>query len=212
MAETKVFPDFHRDLTREPDQEPLPEINDDEKARVAKSFNRTLNRWFSHFDSEVEHGQTEFGQTVDRLRKRVEVDDQICDLEALNLGDQPGAATNSKRVFKRVVNLWLMADDQPSHLSSYRLCGDNVVRRYDVDLVIDQIRAKMVDRDLRSAAGPHDLQWRDEEAQRNRQENLKLEEKLGVNNQPVSLKEIDGLGRILGDVGQPRQPEPSPYL
>lgn len=229
MAETQVFPDFHQELTRERGEGALPEIGPEEMALAATAFNHTFDNWARTFEDGFRLGQNNEGRVVAQLLQRIEAQDKTYILAVMEVGERPQGgveAANDLRPsedIRRVINLQLLVGDQPSDLSSYRFCVDGIVRRYDVDAEVNHMRKMMTSMDLQSATTEQELQQKYQATDQNYKDNVRFEEDMGVNNQPVSLEEIEGLGQFLGDLLQPGPPqapparpprseEPSPYI
>ena len=219
MSETKTFPDFHQDLTREPDEETRPEINDEEKAESVRLFNQAFDHCLSRYQQGVRHEMTEDGRQIDQLMQKIQTGGQAYVLTVVELGPRPfgGLADTDTRPsedFSRLINLQLIVDNRPGDLSSYRLSGDGVVRRYDVDAEANHLLQRMAKSDIQSATSDDEARQRLIDSQENYVENVRFEEDMGVNNQPVRPEEVDGLGKFLEQVSRPNQPRQkhSPYL
>ena len=221
MSETKTFPDFHQDLTRDPGQEARPKISDEERAESARLFNRAFDNWLSRHQQDINRGTAEDGRQVSQLTQKIELEGKAYALTVIELGPHPAGNPPGQDIrpgedINRLINLQLAIGGRFGDLSSYRLCTDGVVRRYDVDAEANQTLQEMANRDIQSAGGHDQARQRLIDSQTNYRENVRFEEDMGVNNQPVWPEEIAGLAKFLDQAGRPARKRPpekaSPYL
>ncbi len=219
MSETKTFPDFHQDLTREPGEEARPEISDEEKAESVRLFNQAFDNWLSRYQQDVRPDMTEDGRQIDQLMQEIQTGGQAYILTVVELvprpfGDLADTDMRPSEDFSRLINLQLIVDNRPGDLSSYRLGGDGVVRRYDVDAEANHLLQRMAKSDIQSAPSNDEARQRLVASYENYVENVRFGEDMGANNQPVRPEEVDGLGKFLEQVSRPDQPrqKASPYL
>lgn len=208
MSEMKLFPDFHKELGPESGR---PEPDQAELEKTTNQFNADFDSWFSSHHQEIEHAPMSRGRIASCLKKRIVSKNRTYLLTFTEITDHPeGSQTDiipDSLNAKRSIDLQLLVGDKLADNAAYALGIDDIVRRYDTDAEAEFLKDLMAGRDLEQATGPQDRLRRLAAGSRNDIDNEAFEEQMGVNNQPISLKEAEEMHQFLEHFrGLPQDP------
>lgn len=195
------YPDFYRPV------EEHQVLDAEELAKASKSFNTLFDDLMLQGMDKVQQFEFIKGRPTANLSRRIDVDGQTfsLSLEEVSLGkpnnDTFGISFRDSERHTRLINLQRIDESYGREYWSYRLGADGIVRRWDGGDVTDK---KIKERELGieqpkmlgEGSTPQDLGKAALTGIKNITEglpNARLEEDMGLNNQPVSPDEIDGL-------------------
>ncbi len=175
---------------------------------IAKRFNSLFEDLMLAHVSDVKHFENIPEAPTASLMLGLRISGERYDLSLRDNADRGDLATTYLRpseLSARVISLQRMdGEGNGREYWSYRLGGDGIIRRVDVDVDVDvdvtlrkdQARGSM----NRGADTPtaDEIQSKIDELTDVTLPNIRLEEDMGINNQPVSNDDIDGLIGFIG--------------
>lgn len=207
MSETKIPPESDQGLEPESDPANQQEI---ESQKITGEFNQSFDTWFDKHRGSVEREALGDSLVTDTLVASLTDGNQRYRVVFTEVVNRPSAAVAEQQWpsedLSRAITVNQLSGPGVVKTSSYRLGRDDIVRRFDSDSRRSLLREEMEQKHLAWSADAADYQKRHQQNQKDQIENQRLEEKMGFNNQPVSLEEVGQLGQFLDRFNQPAEP------
>ena len=197
------YPDFHQDF------DSLPTLEEAEQAKVAGAFNQLVNDLMLQNMALVEQYELIPNRPKAHLllKGRVEGRQYTLGVEDCGQPAEDGDITpRPSQKIKRLIALQRIEGSYGRESSSYRLGTDDVVRRFDIP---NPVAARAQETDFFDATEEEEittdiLTAAQKRVQNNLDDlanygipNANLEEDMGLNNQPITAEEIDGLRQFI---------------
>jgi hypothetical protein len=198
MSEMPNYPDFYQPF----ESQSTPEAKEQEE--VSRLFNEIFDDYMLHHMDSVKISSREIAPRAN-LRLYVKVKGQeyavgFEDKEIIEDGHTSKYRDSERH--SRLLNIQRVEDQLGREVWSYQRGKDGVVRRYDLGdewAKHQKMRTKATEQYPNSdkkSTGVYALK-QIEDSDENVLPNLRLEEDMGINNQPVSLAEMQGLKEFL---------------